>query len=262
VCRQKHNGSVSTNYIETIFQVQSAHHRARPRTDSTTVPLTVNGLELQFELDTGTFNTIVAVEDWRKLNSPKIHPSNLALKCYGGTPLTVRGECTLQVTHDNRVCDLPVVIVNGSGPSLLGLHWIRALQLDLNQLVHRTQLPSHAVHHVLGPDRLSSLSQQFAHVLNNQLGHCTKVQTHIEMNPDASPRFFKPRPLPFAYSDGVKAELQRNVDLGILQPVTTSRWATPIVAVRKQNGSFRICGDFKVTRTRKPPDRYSPSKYT
>lgn len=247
VCRQKHNGPASTNYIETIFQVQSAPHRARPHTDSTTVPLTVNGRKLHFELDTGTLNTIVAMEDWRKLNSPKIHASNLALKCYGGTPLTVRGECTLQVTHDDRVRDLPVVIVNGSGPSLLGLHWIRALQLDLNQLVHRAPVPTHAVHHVFRPDRLSSLLQQFPNVLNDQLGHCTQVQAHIELNPTASPRFFKPRALPFAYSDGVKAELQRNVDLGILQPVTTSRWATPIVAVRKQNGSFRICGDFKVT---------------
>lgn len=33
---------------------------------------------------------------------------------------------------------------------------------------------------------------------------------------------------------------------GILEPVTHSSWAAPIVAVPKEDGRFRICGDYKV----------------
>ncbi|KAM7309441.1 uncharacterized protein ISCGN_013072 [Ixodes scapularis] len=64
---------------------------------------------------------------------------------------------------------------------------------------------------------------------------------------EARPRFFKPRPLPFALKDGVTQELQRLQREGILVPVKTSEWAAPIVPVLKRDGHVRICGDFKVT---------------
>ena len=73
------------------------------------------------------------------------------------------------------------------------------------------------------------------------------MQAHIHFRTDAIPRFFKPRSLPFAYIEGVKAEIQRNVAAGVLERVDTSLWATPIVPIHKANNRIRICGDFKVT---------------
>ncbi|KAH7985665.1 hypothetical protein HPB49_026318 [Dermacentor silvarum] len=55
-----------------------------------------------------------------------------------------------------------------------------------------------------------------------------------------------PRPLPFALKDGVTQELQRLQREGILVPVKTSEWATPLDPVLKRDGTVRICGDFKV----------------
>ncbi|CAF4740262.1 unnamed protein product, partial [Rotaria sp. Silwood2] len=49
------------------------------------------------ELDTGTFNTIISMEDWYKLGSPVIQPSNLKLKCYSGNTLKIKGECNVKV---------------------------------------------------------------------------------------------------------------------------------------------------------------------
>ena len=34
---------------------------------------------------------------------------------------------------------------------------------------------------------------------------------------------------------------------GILEKLSTSDWAAPIVVVPKKDGRFRICGDYKVT---------------
>ncbi|XP_064462083.1 uncharacterized protein K02A2.6-like [Ornithodoros turicata] len=79
------------------------------------------------------------------------------------------------------------------------------------------------------------------------LGRCTKTLVHLHLENDAQPKFFKPRPNPFAAREAVQADLQRQVKNGVLEPVEVSEWATPIVVVPKPNGAVRVCGDFSVT---------------
>ena len=61
------------------------------------------------------------------------------------------------------------------------------------------------------------------------------------------PRFFKPRSIPYAVKGVIGKELDRLEEEGILEKIDHSDWASPIVAVMKPNGKYRICGDFKVT---------------
>ena len=44
----------------------------------------------------------------------------------------------------------------------------------------------------------------------------------------------------------------------MIEPVQFSRWAAPIVPVLKQDGSLRICGDYKVTVNRAAKTDYFP----
>ena len=67
------------------------------------------------------------------------------------------------------------------------------------------------------------------------------------MRNDAKPMFCKARPVPYALKPKVMEEIENLENMGILQNVETSEWATPIVAVPKKNGKVRICGDFKDT---------------
>ena len=53
------------------------------------------------------------------------------LKTYTGDPVPVCGELEVWVdTPDGRRLSLPLVVVAGSGPSLLGRDWIREVQID------------------------------------------------------------------------------------------------------------------------------------
>ena len=58
-----------------------------------------------------------------------------------------------------------------------------------------------------------------------------------------NPSFFKPHALKGNTND----ELNRLETLGVLEKVSYSQWATPIVPVLKPDGTVRICGNYKVT---------------
>ncbi|KAG8180416.1 hypothetical protein JTE90_022765 [Oedothorax gibbosus] len=79
------------------------------------------------------------------------------------------------------------------------------------------------------------------------VGAISDVKVHLSLKPDAVPKFFKARPVPYALRKKVDEELDRLLEKGIIEPVKTSVWAAPVVPVLKRDGKVRICGDFKLT---------------
>ena len=75
----------------------------------------------------------------------------------------------------------------------------------------------------------------------------TSAKLHVD--PQTRPRFYKPRPVPYAMRERVEQEIDRLKQEDILQPVEFSDWAAPIVPVLKNDGSVHICGAYKLTAT-------------
>lgn len=68
------------------------------------------------------------------------------------------------------------------------------------------------------------------------------------MEPGARPIFVKPRKVPITYQSGVDLEIDRLVKEGVLEPVPTADWGTPIVPIlKKETKSIRVCVDYKTT---------------
>ena len=84
-------------------------------------------------------------------------------------------------------------------------------------------------------------------VFSEGLGKIKGVQASLHVNPEAQPRFYKPRPVPYALRKKVEKELDQLEEEGVILPVQHSEWAAPIVPVLKPNGTVRICGDYKLT---------------
>ena len=68
----------------------------------------------------------------------------------------------------------------------------------------------------------------------------------IALRLEATSKFYKHRPVPYAYKAKVEAELKRLQEEGTIEPVTFSEWAAPIVPLMKKNGTVRICGDYRL----------------
>ena len=133
---------------------------------------------------------------------------------------------------------MTLIVVAGSGPSLLGRNWLHSIRLDW-RAIHKASSA------LLTP--LSSLLDQHQALFQDELGTIEKEKATLLVRPDCTPKFFKPRPVPYAIRDAVGSQLDKLEAEGVLEKVSHSDWAAPIVVVPKQDGSYRLCGDYKVT---------------
>ena len=66
----------------------------------------------------------------------------------------------------------------------------------------------------------------------------------IELRPDASPYQARAFPIPKAYTDTLKLEVERLEKAGVLKRVNQSKWAAPTFIIPKKDGSVRFILDF------------------
>ena len=58
----------------------------------------------------------------------------------------------------------------------------------------------------------------------------------------AVPVFCQSHPVPFAMRGKVEAEIERLESEGIITPTNWSKWAMPVVAISKPDGTVRLWG--------------------
>ncbi|KAL1471412.1 hypothetical protein MTO96_039939 [Rhipicephalus appendiculatus] len=91
------------------------------------------------QVDTGAAVSLISEDLWKQLvNPPPLTPATVKLKTYGGVPLEVKGQAEVPVEYNGLRKILPVVVVPGNKPALLGRDWIEDLDVDLNG-IHTVQ---------------------------------------------------------------------------------------------------------------------------
>ena len=90
---------------------------------------------------------------------------------------------------------------------------------------------------------------QYDELFCDDLGKLKDQQVHISVKADAKPKFCKARTVPIAMKQQVEDELNRLQRDGVIEPVTCSHWASPIVPVMKESSKLRICGATKLQST-------------
>ena len=137
-----------------------------------------------------------------------LQPSNRLLRTYSGEKLSVNGEAVLAVQYQGASHQLPLTVVEGSGPMLMGRNWFDKIRLDWKSICSVTQNPD-----------VEALLGRYSGVFKSDLGCARGVELSIPVDPAAQPIFYKPRTVPLALREKVDAELDRQIKEGFLVPV-------------------------------------------
>ena len=210
------------------------------------VSMGVNREEVTFEIDTGCCFTIVSERTFKQIKrAPKMKKTHLDLRTYTGEAVPVLGKTYVTVTYRQQKKKLPIIVVKGSGPNLLGRWWLKHIKLDWGEVKHLRNHPQSL--------SLQEVLSRHEGVFKNELGTLKGFKATIQVPADATPRFYRPRSVPYAMRPKLDAELDRLLAEDIITPVKFSDWAAPVVPLIKPDGNCRLCGDYKLTVNRVSP---------
>lgn len=92
---------------------------------------------------------------------------------------------------------------------------------------------------------LGNLLQQHCSLFDGLLGKWRMGVYRIELRPDATPYHARAYPVPKAYTETLKVEVNRLVEAGVLRKVNRSKWAVPTFIIPKKDGSVCFIFDFR-----------------
>ena len=234
---------------EDLLNNLEVHNVNKSSNDVIWVNVNVENQPLSMELDTGSAVSILPYDIFlAKFRDKKLEKTSTVLRTYTGEQIVPVGCLTVQVEHLDQSCVLPLHVVHTKGPVLMGRNWLHKLRLDWKTIkLLKTSDSDHENPCITTQEKLESLLDTYAEVFEDKLGTFKSAKAKITLKEGSQPQFRKARQVPYSLRPKVEEELKRLESEGILSKVEWSDWATPIVPVPKQDGSVRICGDFKGT---------------
>ena len=103
------------------------------------VPVEINNMAVNMELDTGAAVSLV-FEETHNQHWPQqqLEESNTRLKTYSREYLETLGNINVSVGYGDLLVTLPLVVIKGKGPSLFGRNWLEKIKLDRPE-IHKLQ---------------------------------------------------------------------------------------------------------------------------
>ena len=183
--------------------------------------VSIMGQTLSFQLDTGAARSIMSEKQWQTLGSPPLRPTLLQPTNFDGSLIKTLGELHVPVVMQESKRNLVFLVVKATRS-----------------------------HGLLGRDVIDTLKSSIATfaIDDSELPTIRNFKASISLiDPNKKLKFGKARPIPVHLRDTLDCELDRLVKQGVISPIDHATHASPVVWVKKANGQYRMCVDFKAT---------------
>nr|XP_055032791.1 uncharacterized protein K02A2.6-like [Misgurnus anguillicaudatus] len=122
-----------------------------------------------------------------------------------------------------------------TGTALLGMDLFKALRLSID---------NNSVLSPAGP--MTEIREIKARsVTGEKLGLAKGFIHRVKVRKDVQPVQQKLRRLPLSVKQAVSAELERLLEMDVIERIDASPWVSPIVVTRRKNGAVRMCVDLR-----------------
>lgn len=184
-------------------------------------------------------------------NLSQLHSYNGVVSGAGGENIKVLGTLIASMSIFEGKLSGSLVIAEGmSTKAILGRDildrifpdWRKQFEVPLRARVLATKSEKEGGSSV--PLAFPKLYPRAFHGKDNNLP-IQSFTAHVHLKKDAVPVFQRARPVPLAMAPALEAHLSKLQSEGIIYPVTSSEWASPLVVVNKKDGGIRVCADFK-----------------
>ena len=185
----------------------------------------INNLNVKMQLDTGSEATLIPSNFWEQMGRPLLGKTTIKLRQYDGSVIETLGKFTTNLETEQVIKKIEVIVAKCQkehgliGTDVLN---INSETLDINS-------------NATSPE-------------DQQIGCLKGFKARLLLRDNARPSYYEAREIPIHLKAKVITKLQLMISQGILEKVKPggSRWASPIVIVRKPDGDVRICSDYKI----------------
>jgi len=212
----------------------------------------IHGKNVDMEVDSGAKYTLLAIDEFRKLNlQTRIQEARIAFRSYSGNITPALGLVHVPVEFNGIKKLLTLYLVPPGHATLLGRGWIRALDIELREL-DKTWLPNDRTFSIHSSDIstdttkiMQQITTEYADIFETKIGCIPDTEVELQLRENATPCFTKERNLPYALRPAVEAELRNMEDQKIYTPCGSCDWASPMVVAPRSNNRIRLCTDYK-----------------
>ena len=111
----------------TVYQLGDEERRS---SEPIMISIKLNKITVRMEVDTGAAVSVMSVELYNAVGGGPLDRCEMRLKTYTGEILQPLGVGWLNVEYKSQRITLPITVLNGPVPTLMGRNWLMKLKLD------------------------------------------------------------------------------------------------------------------------------------